>query len=131
MKVIDKVALIYVKDGKILSSRSKGKDKYYLPGGKRENDETDLETLTREIKEELSVDIIKESVKPYGIFTAQAHGKEENVLVQMTCLQADFSGILMPANEIEEIVWLTFEDRFKSSPVDILIFEDLRNKGLL
>ncbi len=47
MKIIDKVALLYVKDGKILSTRSKGKDKYYLPGGKREGDEADLETLAR------------------------------------------------------------------------------------
>ena len=36
MTVIDKVAFLYLQDGKILSTRSKGKDKYYIPGGKRE-----------------------------------------------------------------------------------------------
>ena len=35
MKEIDKIAFIYVKDGKILSTLSKGKDTYYIPGGKR------------------------------------------------------------------------------------------------
>ncbi len=35
MKEIDKIALIYVKDGQILSTLSKGKDTYYLPCGKR------------------------------------------------------------------------------------------------
>lgn len=49
--MIDKIALIYIKDRKVLSSRSKGKDTYYLPGGKREGDETDQETLIREIIE--------------------------------------------------------------------------------
>ena len=85
MKVIDKVAYLYLKDGKILSTRSKGKDKYYLPGGKREGRESDLETLVREIKEELTVDIIESTARFYGVFEAQAHGKEEGVLVKMTC----------------------------------------------
>ncbi len=40
MAVIDKVAFLYLQDGKILSTRSKGKDKYYIPGGKRVAGET-------------------------------------------------------------------------------------------
>lgn len=52
-EVIDKIAWIHTKDGKILSTLSKGKSTYYIPGGKREGDETDLETLVREVKEEL------------------------------------------------------------------------------
>ena len=35
MKEIDKIALLYLKDGQILSTLSKGKDTYYLAGGKR------------------------------------------------------------------------------------------------
>ena len=46
--VIDKIAWIHLDDGKILSTRSRGKDVYYLPGGKREPGETDLDTLVRE-----------------------------------------------------------------------------------
>lgn len=61
MKEIDKVALIILENGKILSTKSKGKNKYYIPGGKRENHETDHQTLIREIKEELSVDILYET----------------------------------------------------------------------
>ena len=68
MKEIDKIAFIYLKDGKILSTLSKGKDTYYIPGGKRENDETDEETLIRECKEELSIEIKRNSIKYYGTF---------------------------------------------------------------
>lgn len=32
MKEIDKIAFIYLKNGKILSTLSKGKDVYYMPG---------------------------------------------------------------------------------------------------
>lgn len=32
MKEIDKIAFIYIKNGKILSTLSKGKDTYYIQG---------------------------------------------------------------------------------------------------
>ena len=131
MAVIDKVAFLYLQDGKILSTRSKGKDKYYIPGGKREAGETDIETLVREAKEELSVDIIESSAKLYGVFEAQAHGKAEGVIVKMTCYTAEFIGELKADSEIAEIVWLTTADMEAVSPVDKLIFADLKQKGLL
>ena len=130
-KLIDKIALIYVKDGKILSSRSQGKDTFYIPGGKREGQETDVETLTREIKEELSVDILPETIAFYGVFSAQAHGHAEGILVQMTCYTAEFTGQLQADHEIAEIRWLSYKDAAISSPVDKLIFADLHQKGLL
>ena len=129
--MIDKIAWIYIKDKKILSTLSRGKDKYYIPGGKREKEENDMETLTREIKEELSVDINLDSVKYYGVFKAQAHGKSEGIIVKMSCYFAEYEGNLKVDNEISEIVWLTYEDIDKVSPVDKLIFEDLHTKGLL
>lgn len=131
MKEIDKIALIYLKDGNILSTLSKGKDTYYLPGGKRELGESDEEALIRECKEELSVDIIKESIKYFGTFEAQAHGKTEGILVRMTCYIAEFDGDLKENSEIQEIKWLNYNDMDKISPVDKLIFEDLYNKRLL
>jgi hypothetical protein len=44
---------------------------------------------------------------------------------------AEFTGMLQANSEIAEIVWLTFADIEKVSPVDVLIFEDLHNKGIL
>lgn len=131
MDTIDKVALIYLEGRKALSSLSKGKDAFYFPGGKREKGETDLQTLTREIKEELSVDIEGESARFYGVFEAQAHGKAAGVKVRMTCYTAAFTGELRPDNEIERIVWVTSADRDRVSPVDKLILDDLLGKGLI
>ncbi|MEH1127454.1 NUDIX hydrolase [Micromonospora sp. CPCC 206061] len=126
MTVIDKVAWIRLEDGVILSSRSRGKDVYYIPGGKREPGESDLDTLTREIREELSVAIVADSAAHLGTFHAQAHGHPDGRIVRMTCYTADYQGTLRPDNEIEEIAWLTHADRHRVSPVDRVIFDHLR-----
>lgn len=132
MKEIDKIAFIYLKDGKILSTLSKGKDTYYIPGGKREGNETDEETLIRECKEELTIDVLKDSIQYYGTFKAQAHGKAEGILVKMTCYMAEFNGTLKPSSEIEKIKWLDYSNLdVKISPVDQIIFKDLYNKQLI
>ena len=131
MKLIDKIALLYIKDGKVLSSRSKGKDTYYLPGGKREGNETDAETLIREIKEELSVDIIPDSIQYYGTFEAQAHGHAEGIVVRMTCYTAEFEGDYAPSSEIEELRWFGTEGADLSSPVDKLIYKDMADRGFI
>lgn len=129
--LIDKIAWIYIVDGQILGARSKGKDTYYLPGGKREPNETDIETLLREIEEELSVRIKPETVLHFGTFEAQAHGKTEGTQVKMTCYTADFEGELSPASEIDEWVWLTYNDRDRVSPVCQIIFDKLSEMKLL
>lgn len=129
MKEIDKIAFIYLKDGKILSTLSKGKDTYYIPGGKREGNETDEETLIRECKEELDIDIKRDTIKYYGTFEAQAHGKAEGILVKMTCYMAEFEGNLKASSEIQEMKWLDYSNLdVKLSPVDELIFKDLFEK---
>ena len=132
MRIIDKIAFIYIRDGKILSTLSKGKDTYYIPGGKREENETDEETLIRECREELTIDIKKETIKYYGTFEAQAHGKAEGITVKMTCYMAEFDGELKPDSEIQEMIWLDYSNlNVKISPVDQLIFKDLFDKGLI
>ncbi|MFC5187752.1 NUDIX hydrolase [Actinomadura harenae] len=128
-KIIDKVAWIRIEDGRILSTRSHGKDAYYLPGGKREQGETDEQTLLREIAEELTVALDPATVRHVGTWEAQAHGHAEGIVVKMTCYAADYTGTLTPAAEIAETVWLGYADRDRVSPVDQLIFDDLHAAG--
>jgi len=131
MTLIDKIAWIRVEDGKILSTRSRGKDVYYLPGGKREPGETDVQTLVREIREELDVAIAPGSATHAGTFQAQAHGHAAGIAVRMTCYTADYQGTLAPSSEIDELIWLTYADRARVSPVDQVIFDHLHENGQL
>lgn len=128
MKEIDKIALIEIQDQKILSTRSKGKDIFYLPGGKREGDETDAETLIREIKEELDVAIEEKSIEYIGTFKAQSHGRAEGIIVKMTCYKATYKNTPKASSEIEEIKWLTSNDMDIISEVDKKIFSFLKGQ---
>ena len=129
--MIDKIAWLHLHEGQLLSTRSRGKDRYYSPGGKREAGETDQQTLLREIREELTVVLDPASMAHIGIWEAPAHGHPDGVLVRMTCYRAHYTGTLQPAAEIEELVWLTYRHRAEVSAVDQLIFDWLREQGLL
>ncbi|MGC7102010.1 NUDIX hydrolase [Amycolatopsis lurida] len=131
MTAIDKIAWIRLESGRILSTRSRGKDVYYLPGGKREPGETDVQTLVREIDEELTVAIAPASAVCVGTFQGQAHGHTTGIEVRMTCYTAEYQGTLAPSSEIEELVWLGYADRDRVSPVDQIIFDHLHRTGQL
>lgn len=130
-QIIDKLAWLHLVDGRILSTRTKGKEKFYIPGGKRELNENDAQALSREIKEELSVSLQTSSLKFAGIFEAQADGHKPGILVRMTCYFGNYTGELKPDSEIEEIAWLNYSDKDKIAEVDVLIFDFLKNKGKL
>ncbi|MEL6483562.1 MAG: NUDIX domain-containing protein [Bacteroidota bacterium] len=131
MNEVDKIAFIETKNGKVLSTKSKGKAKYYIPGGKRELGETDEQTLVREILEELDVTIDRATIEYVGTFKAQSDGAKEGVLVKMTCYRAKYEGTLKPTSEIEEIRWLNYKDLDIISAVDKKIFEFLKEQGEL
>lgn len=131
MSVIDKVAWVYLRDGKILSARSRGKDRFYIPGGKREAGESDVQCLMREVREELAVELRADSIGYLATFEAQAHGHPEGTVVRMICYAADPIGEPTASAEIEEWQWLRYADKARASEVDGLVFDWLRGRGAL
>ncbi len=128
-EIIDTLAWIHLVDGSILCTRSHGKKIYYIPGGKREIGESDTQTIFREIKEELNVELNIPSLDFIGIFEGQADGHKPGILVRRTCYSGNYKGKLLPNMEIEEMVWLNYKDRNMVSEVDQLIFDFLKDKG--
>jgi 8-oxo-dGTP diphosphatase len=131
MRIIDKVAWIHLEGGRILSTRSRGKDTYYLPGGKREPGESDEQCLRREISEELAVALKPGTLRAVGVFEAQAHGHPPGTIIRMSCYAAEFEGRLRASAEIDEFTWLSYADRGRTAPVDQIIFDQLHDRGEL
>jgi 8-oxo-dGTP pyrophosphatase MutT (NUDIX family) len=115
--VVDTVGWVRVENGRILCARPRGKGIFYVPGGKREGAESDLQALLREISEELAVTLLPETVR--------------HVVVRMSCYTGDYSGRLAASSEIEEFAWFSYADRPRVPPVDQLLFDALKAAGEL
>ncbi|BAJ30589.1 MULTISPECIES: NUDIX domain-containing protein [Kitasatospora] len=129
--LIDTVAWVRLEGGRILCARPRGKDAFYIPGGKREGAETDLQTLVREVAEELTVAIRPDTVSHVGTYQAEAHAQAPGTQVRMACYAADYTGTLTASSEIEEVAWFGYADRDRVPPVDQVLFDDLHRDGLL
>ena len=103
---IHKAGGILIRDNKFLISRSKGKNVFFAPGGKLEKGETSEESLRRELKEELTIDIELEDLEPFGTFYALATGQEDQYLQMDVFLVHQWEGVIQPNREIEEIQWI-------------------------
>lgn len=105
MKKIDKVGGIILQDSKLLVVRKRTKDnrqEYIIPGGKREGNETDFQTLQRELKEEIQVDLI--NYRPFGGFDDIAIF--ENIPIHIEVYFAEISGEPRCDSEIKDLVWV-------------------------
>ncbi len=130
--VVDTVAWVRVENGRILCARPRGKDVFYIPGGKREGAESDLQVLLREIAEELTVALRPETVRYVATYeAAQRDGQVDGVTVRMRCYTADYFGTLAASSEIDELAWFRYADRHRVPPVDQMLFDDLRAAGQL
>lgn len=128
---IDKLAWLHIRGGRLLCARSRGKVTWYLPGGKREPGESDGDALVREIREELSIDLLPETMAHVGVFVAQADAKPQGTMVRLTCYRAEFRGQMAPAAEIEEVRWVGHQDRDGCSLATRLVLDWLKERGMI
>jgi 8-oxo-dGTP diphosphatase len=52
-------------------------------------------------------------------------------MVRMTCYQSKYRGELTPSAEVEMMDWFDYSKKELTSPVDHLIFDDLKAKDLI
>lgn len=103
MKWIHKVGLAAEREGKLLVARKRGSEIFILPGGKPEGEESDLQTLAREIREELDCEIERPVLR--GVFTDVAAGMKDSVVV-VRLYSCNLVGEPKPCAEIEELAWV-------------------------
>jgi 8-oxo-dGTP diphosphatase len=115
------VGWVHVGPEGLLAVRTRGRDRFYLPGGKPEPGETLPEALAREVREELGIDL--EYTEQAFVIEADAHGYDEPTRVTLTCFMGAPKGEPAPAAEIEEMAWLTGADRDRAAPAVQLVLD--------
>jgi 8-oxo-dGTP diphosphatase len=108
------VAWLCLRDRRLLCVRSHDRDRFYLPGGKPEADETLEQALVREVMEEVGIRLA--DIRFAFAVRAQAHGQAEGTVVTMHCFHADGPGEPRAAREIAELAWFAMEDRALAAP---------------
>ena len=129
--VLDVVAWICLRDRRLLCARTAGRDRFYLPGGKRKIGESDWQAISREVKEEVNVSLIKGTLVEALIVYEKAHGFSQPTWVNMKCFRADYTGAIAPSAEIEEIAWLEMADIEQCAPANQKVLEYLFEHQLI
>ena len=73
---------IIINGNKIAMVYSYKYDYYKFPGGGIEKDESNIDALIREVKEETGLEVIKDSIKEYGLIVKKDKGKYEDIFIQ-------------------------------------------------
>jgi 8-oxo-dGTP pyrophosphatase MutT (NUDIX family) len=125
----DKIALLVIRDKRVLMARNKDREFFYMPGGKRDDGETDVQCLVRECREELGIEVDPKTAHLYGVYSAFAYA--DKPCARLTIYQANFSGTPTPSSEVEELGWIGYEDRKKAIGSGRTLLDELYWKGLI
>jgi uncharacterized protein (TIGR00730 family) len=128
---VDALAWVHVRDGRMLAVRTQGKDRFYLPGGKREPGESDAAALVREVHEELGVELERDTLQLSTVIVDVAHGYAGGRQVRMACYTAEHTGTPAASGEIAEIAWLTHRDGRRCAPAARRVLDELHERDLV
>ena len=102
---ITKIGLAVMDGDRVLLVKKRGSDFLILPGGKPEKNETDAQTLSRELDEELGCRV-SEQLTFLGAFSDEAAGMP-GVKVTVRLYAGSIVGTPIPHAEIDSLVWWT------------------------
>jgi 8-oxo-dGTP diphosphatase len=101
-----RVAGIFIKDKKLLLVRAYNHTELWTPGGTPEKEESQVECLRRELKEEVSASLKSSQFFKEFVEDSPYLNKKVNNNIYLVELEGEFK----PSNEIEEIVWVSRKD---------------------
>jgi len=101
---LEVVAAAIVREGRLLVvSKEAAPDVFYLPGGKPDPGEGPLETLVRELDEELGV----EPLEPRLLASVDSTAALEGLPMRLTVYEARVDGTPRPAAELADLRWIS------------------------
>lgn len=103
--IVVSAVCVYDDAGRLLTVRKRGTDKFMHPGGKPEPGETAAETASRELAEEVGIDVEPAELEPLGVWRAAA-ANEADTDIEATVFTAPGTWEAHPSAEIAEIRWL-------------------------
>ncbi|UXM92721.1 NUDIX hydrolase [Paenarthrobacter sp. JL.01a] len=103
--IVVSAVCVYNQAGQLLTVRKRGTEKFMHPGGKPETGETAAEAASRELLEEVGIEVAPEDLEPLGLWHAVAANEDETT-IEATVFTAPGTWEAHPSAEIAEIRWL-------------------------
>lgn len=130
-KLYQKCTFIYIRNNQVLVVRNKGNHIFFLPGGSKENKESRKKALIREIKEELEVNLIPNTIKYITSIRSPTYEDPVNSDVIMHCYFGKYEGFLQASNEVCEFKWINYADKNITSQADKLVLNYLKKHSFI
>lgn len=102
------VSAVILRDsrGRVLAVRKRDTQVYMFPGGKPELRETARDAATREVEEELGIQLDQELLSHLGTFSCAAANEPGRTILAEVFTYADTIAVARAAREIAELAWV-------------------------
>ncbi|WP_414056066.1 NUDIX hydrolase [Macrococcus equi] len=120
--------LVDIRDNKILLVKVRDNQKYYLPGGKIEEGESDIQSLIREMEEELSVRLLKDKLAYLDTIVGPAY-PDTQFEVELRCYTYEGLGDFKKSNEITDVKYIEMDKSEMIAPAVNLLIEKIHQKS--
>ena len=124
-------AIALIRNRRVLMVTARGRDVWFMPGGKIDADETEADAAAREAWEEVAVCLDPAELVPLFTVLIQAHGEPEGRLVRMSVFGAESGQDPAPSAEVSALHWATAADEPRCPPAGVEVLRRLHALNLI
>jgi 8-oxo-dGTP pyrophosphatase MutT (NUDIX family) len=122
-------AVALIRDRRVLMVTARGRDVWFMPGGKIDPGETEADAAAREAWEEVALRLDPAALDPLFTVLIQAHGEPEGRLVRMAVFGAETPDEPAASAEVSALHWASSADAHRCPPAGVEVLRLLHAAG--
>ncbi|WP_241980155.1 NUDIX domain-containing protein [Cryobacterium sp. TMT4-31] len=124
-------AVALIRDRRVLMVTARGRDVWFMPGGKIDPGEGEAEAAAREAWEEVTVRLDPAELDLLFTVLIQAHGEPDGRLVRMSVFGAQTTDEPAASAEVSAVHWATSADQQRCPPAGVEVLRRLHAADLI